>query len=323
MIFKGAASQQPCRYLYSGRLHNYLLRPRSELITSLWCTERRRPKYHIKKKKMALPTPTFVNFSALPPELRNQIWADALPRKDGRAIYPYRRWCWHPRPLSKSDTRYTENDDNLRLVFQFDLLYLPVTLPLAAVNREARSIALDWARRHGVKRRFYEELNSYMFVRHFIPNYDTLFIPGGSKTIEFCHEPWDRLPGGESAWYELQLRQLAVPEASLADGSALAIFDLFFCPLVLFVVIDAPSQLEWDGKESRYHRWELERRTRDAKGFVWHLDKAEFLWYDRTRLDEKKDVYSRLKQNLGDLATWLSENVVTKFEVRPVTVIKV
>ena len=67
---------------------------------------------------------TSPRLSSLPAELRNRIWRDALPDKDGPALYFYRKRCWCPRRLLKSDEGYDDSDEqsNLHLEFRHDLV---------------------------------------------------------------------------------------------------------------------------------------------------------------------------------------------------------
>lgn len=92
---------------------------------------------------------SFVLFSSLAAELRNQIWRDALPHHIGPALYSYRkRGCWCPRQLTESEPGYIAGNDDLNLAFEFrtDLLDddNQYHVPLFSVNREARSIVLAW-----------------------------------------------------------------------------------------------------------------------------------------------------------------------------------
>lgn len=105
---------------------------------------------------VATNSSTFPLFSSLPPELRNQIWCVAMPDKVGPAFYFYRKGCWCPRSLSKSDEEYgPEYDENILFFeFRYDLLDdAQFEVPLVFVNREARGIALAWVREQGIELR--------------------------------------------------------------------------------------------------------------------------------------------------------------------------
>lgn len=90
---------------------------------------------------------TFPHFSSLPPELRHQIWREALPDRDGPALYPYRTGDAYANP-----TRGNTDVCNVNFEFRHDLLGpVPVEVQqqLVFVNREARGIALAWVREQG------------------------------------------------------------------------------------------------------------------------------------------------------------------------------
>jgi hypothetical protein len=94
---------------------------------------------------------TFPLFSSLAPELRIQIWRDALPDRIKPALFFYRgQGCWCPRHLTEADNGWVppEGELNLGLDFRTDLLGddNQFRVPIYFVNREAHSIALAWLR---------------------------------------------------------------------------------------------------------------------------------------------------------------------------------
>lgn len=96
---------------------------------------------------------SFVLFSSLAAELRNQIWRDALPHHIGPTLYSYRkRGCWCPRRLTESEPGYIAGNDDLNLAFEFRTELLDddnqYHVPLFSVNREARSIVIAWLQEH-------------------------------------------------------------------------------------------------------------------------------------------------------------------------------
>ncbi|ELR08743.1 hypothetical protein VC83_00312 [Pseudogymnoascus destructans] len=136
---------------------------------------------------------TFPRFSELPPELRNQIWNDALLEKDRPALFPYIDGCWHPIDLSESDEGYIANTDNIRLEFNPALLDpIPIEVPVYFVNREAPGAALAWAHRQGVRIIFYTEEQRLVFGRLFDNEQDTLYV-ALSNFADFFVEPYNRL----------------------------------------------------------------------------------------------------------------------------------
>lgn len=269
---------------------------------------------------------SFSHFPRLPPELRLQIWHYLLPDKDGVALSPYRRWCWQPRRLSKSDERYSVDDeDNLEVIFRHDLINIEVKVPLFFVNREARSIALAWTRKQGIKLQFCEDRQCPVFVRPFDPLYDVLYI-AQDKIQDFCLEPWDRLEQpdsiGKTAWFSLYLANMAIPEGVVWEkGSELSdVFSLYSCPQTLYIIADEPPDLKADGMKVQ-HRWELDKTQ--GRPFIWNHEKGSLLLEEcEGEGIRSEDLYSRLKEDSKALETWLSENSVHTFEMRPVFAIK-
>lgn len=90
---------------------------------------------------------TFHPFPRLPFELRDQIWHDALPDDSGPTLYFYRgSGHWRPYRLPESDPGYRPGQDDMGLNFDTDLMDEDnqFQVPLAFVNREARTAALKW-----------------------------------------------------------------------------------------------------------------------------------------------------------------------------------
>lgn len=117
----------------------------------------------------ATPSPrTFLHFSALAAELRNEIWHEALPKKTERALAFWKLGCWRLRGAEP------------RLFFEFrhDRLETHVEKPLAFVNREARSIALPLIHEQGLRLNIRGDLHP-IFVRSFDYMVDVLYLGPG------------------------------------------------------------------------------------------------------------------------------------------------
>jgi len=178
----------------------------------------------------AIKPSTFQFFSSLSPELRDQIWREALP-KIGPTLHFYKRGCWCPRQLSQSDEGFYHengyNNEELNLWFELrnDLVEpAQFKLPLVFVNHEAREIALAWVKQQGdkIKMRISENTENEVireqvsdlradgnlvikncessrhgvrqdpvFVRPFDMIRDVLYI-GVDKWRDFLEEPSDR-----------------------------------------------------------------------------------------------------------------------------------
>ena len=137
---------------------------------------------------------TFPLFPRLPPELRVQIWRNALPDIRGFALYFYRKGCWYPRHLLPSEEGYDHerNDQNLHFDFRYDFLdNIQFELPLVFINREARHIAAGWISNYRIEIRTCEDKPSPIFVSSFDPIQDVLYV-GLDKWNEFSCEPIDR-----------------------------------------------------------------------------------------------------------------------------------
>lgn len=94
-----------------------------------------------------MATTVFPLFPALPFELRDRIWRNALPEPAGPALYLYRgKGCWVARRLTESDPGYIAGSDELGFDFRTDQLVYDnqFDVPLCFVNHEARRIALAW-----------------------------------------------------------------------------------------------------------------------------------------------------------------------------------
>jgi hypothetical protein len=88
----------------------------------------------------------FPLFPALPPELRNQIWCEALPDDVKPALFFPKNGLWGLRHLTEADWDYNPDWDEANWNFDWNhklLDKVQYEVPLVFVNREARSIALD------------------------------------------------------------------------------------------------------------------------------------------------------------------------------------
>ena len=274
---------------------------------------------------------TFPLFSRLPLELRDQIWRDALPENVGPALYPYRKGCWCPRRLSKSDKGYdSENDENnLNLEFRHDFLYdIHFELPLVSVNREARALALAWAREQGVTKRPRDDGRAPVFVRSFDPMRDALHV-SLDKWDDFLSEPDDRLfepdLSGQLVDIKSDIRRIAVPEAllrnELTSVAWLAdIFQYFFNVNVLFVVVDPQPDLQSTDDDPRVQqRWEFEKTQGAA--FIWDDERGGF---DSEGSEDVGDdaLHRLIEQTNEELGEELSKKSIHSFEIRPVFAVR-
>lgn len=136
------------------------------------------------------PAPVFHLFPRLPPELRLQIWRDALPAAVGPGLYSYKQGCWGPGALPQD---HPEHDSahpelNLTLEFRHDLLGRTGLDPaLASASREAREVALRWAAAQGGPETR-TSASGPLLVRAFDPGRDVLYV-SLDDWDGFCSEP--------------------------------------------------------------------------------------------------------------------------------------
>lgn len=271
---------------------------------------------------------TFPLFSSLSPELRNQIWRDALPVKVGPALYFYRKGCWCPRRLSKSNEGYDpENDENnLNFEFGHDLLDdVQFDVPLVVVNREARGIALGWVREQDIEIRPREDRQYPVFVRPFDPMRDALYI-ALDKWNDFLCEPDDRQfqPDlfGQLVDIKPDLTRIAVPEALLRSEiiTLPEMFRYFFHLKVLFIIVDAQSDLQSADNDMKVQRrWEFE--STQGRAFFWNDNRDSFDFGDSEYIGDEALCRLIEKANKG-LGEGLAKNHIRSFEIRPVFAIR-
>ena len=273
---------------------------------------------------VATNSSTFPLFSSLPPELRNQIWRDAVPDKVGPALYFYRKGCWCPRRLSTSDEGYDpENDENnLNFEFRHDLLHdAQFEVPLVFVNREARGVALAWVREQGIEIRPRENRQYPIFVRPFDPMRDALYV-ALDKWDDFLLEPHDRQfqPDlfEQLVTIEPDLTRIAVPEALLRSNvtTLSSMFQYFYLLKVLFIIVDAQPDLQSADNDMKVQRrWEFESTQGGA--FFWNDDRGSFAFGDSKYIGYEA-LYRLIEEANKGLGEWLAENHIRSFEIRPV-----
>ena len=220
----------------------------------------------------------FHKFQALPLELRNQIWRDALPENDEPALFPWKKGCWGPQRLRQSKKESNSDEQQCASIhFCGDLLdHVRVEVPLFFVNWEARDIAVAWMRKQNITVCYREGNQRYIFTRAFNPELDTLYIPP-KMIYDFLMEPFKRLDepdvhnrGGIIA---PSPTRIAVPAAILQSDSSsiLEIFGLYISLKELLVVVN--PQPDWENPEIQQVqgcRWEIERNK--GKAFFFNFE---------------------------------------------------
>lgn len=271
---------------------------------------------------------TFPLFTSLPPELRDQIWHDALPDKAGPALSFYKKGCWCPRYLSESDEGYDAKNDenNLKFEFRHDFLDdIQFEIPLIYVNREARDLALAWVRERGIEIRPREGRQYPVFVRPFDPMRDALYV-ALDKWDDFLREPDDRLFErdliDELVDSKPDLTLLAVPIALLRNEVA-SLVEMFryHCNLkVLLIIVDPQPDLQSADKDAKVqHRWDFESTQGGA--FFWNDDRGSF---DSVNSEDIGDeaVYRLMEEASRVLGEGFATEHIHSFEVRPVCAVR-
>lgn len=260
-------------------------------------------------------------FPNLPYELRHQIWNEALSEDDEPALFPYKKGCWQPRWLSESDVDYDARcEHNVNLEYHYDHLdHIEMEIPLAQVNREARSIALAWARGRGFDKHRSQEHGSHAFMRSFDPDRDALYV-AAEQLHDFSVEPYDRLFEPDLVNKNVSctpvIRHIAVPESLIKgdqptlDGEELD----WYIVSTLFIIDDAYAHVKSSDTKSR-RRFNLS--DGGQKALVWNREAKLFSWGtgESVRGD---DVYRSLEVYGEKLVTWLKNQHFRSFELKPV-----
>lgn len=291
-------------------------------------------------------------FPNLPPELRLQIWQDALPDQAGPGLYNYRPACWEPSTVPQRHY--------LALEFRHDRLGRTVLdTPLTSVSREARDVALAWAAEQDaveILRVMRRESSSSstcgrgplppLLVRRFDPRCDVLYV-SLDDWHRFYTEPHDRafepdMIGRDHA-VASQVTRVAVPEAFIREwGYYRHYFQEMFNPWQsiwqrLYIILDPqpdgflPAGGALAGTEDTDHiilpRWEIDEKP--VVELVWLSDKDQWTVseYENGCVDEW--LFALLASAAGELQQWLKyfrsemgQNQLDpwKFEIRAVSV---
>jgi hypothetical protein len=231
------------------------------------------------------PTPvTFPKFSALAGELRNQIWRYALPTADvlDPALTCFKPGCW----------RWQGAQPELEFVFRHEWLEIHIEVPLASVNREARSVALPRIRELGLVTKS-RSGQFPVFVRKFNPDEDAIYVKPGQldDVIMDAHKPqYDPWVEGRQWGTFSEYRKLAMSEASflttlfvegMEEGmegmEGIAELLQHACSVrEVLVVVDAPADLESASDHDRDVKplWKFIDAPGDA--FFWHRTTRRF-----------------------------------------------
>ncbi|KAJ3541799.1 hypothetical protein NM208_g2437 [Fusarium decemcellulare] len=255
----------------------------------------------------------FLPFSSLAPELRNQIWREAVPDLTGLGLCPYRNGLWLPKFLEPSDEEYLPGHDNIDLDIRHDLLSVQIEVSLYSVNHEARGVALAWIREQNIEIRLRN--HRPIFLRKFDISRDVLFI-ALDKMIDIELDPVNRMEQpdleGRSVTTHPNIRHFAIPEAAFRSDDSLRHLMDWYCGLnVLFVLVGA--QPDFEGQ------WELD--TRRGKSFIWDHERGGFKWGPGECLGDE-GLYKRIEEDQKGLDEEIRRLPMQSFEIRPIYAVR-
>lgn len=277
-------------------------------------------------------SPTFPLFSSLPPELRCQIWRDALPSKVAPALYFWRKGCWFPRRLTESEEGFDPVREELNLLFEFrhDLLdATQLKLALVSVNFEARGIALAWAREQGLAIHTSDGSHYPILACPFDHLARDVLYFTYDQWVGCIREQYDRMFEPDLVERNLDMRieisRIAVSEEVLrqSEFNILAeIFEQFFLVEVIFVICGAqPASQFVDSMVRVQQRWEFENAQGGA--FFWNRDRHGFDFRDGERMSVYEPVYKLIEEASEELVTDLTRSQIRTLEIRLAGAIKV
>ncbi|KAK7222200.1 hypothetical protein V2G26_010203 [Clonostachys chloroleuca] len=262
----------------------------------------------------------FHHFSLLPPEIRDQIWHDALPDATRPALFLYQKGCWRPRRLMPGDDDYdhVNEDCNLNMEFDYKLLTpAQYDIPLAFVNREARRHALGWIRAQGLDIR-HNENRRPSFIRYFDPDRDALYVPT-EKWWEFIREPINRQlqPDleGETIMLKTYVKHLAVSDSLLQMKASLGgVFEYYFKLEALYVFKEKALTAEFSrGSLKRHQVYEYHPLRRGM--FVWDVGRSKF-HYEEHKSDREEPTHRLIKKAAERLRKELAIEAYDGFQIQ-------
>lgn len=245
----------------------------------------------------------FTVFPKLITELRLGIWRMAMPAPLNRPLYPYKQGCWKVEDLGLEPDF---NGEDLHMIFDTSRLDpLDIDIPLYAVNRQARGVALEYIR----KQNLVASPDSTRFLRNFNPKTDTMFLP--TAEIEtFFVEQIDRAsdPSLENHHFSISrpvLSRLAVT----APGLEILKTDLgeFYdtaAPIDALYVVDVAhgSTYSLEELENAIKHTSLDlAETYDAR-LIWRSEKKE---WEADEIEQAPDstTWRRIVMGFDDPAT--------------------
>jgi len=268
---------------------------------------------------------SFPLFASLPPELREMVWQESLPKNLGACLFSYTKGCWQPRHLAPSDqgVDLQGGEHNPHYQFCTDMLRpKEFELPTAFVNHEARHVALRWFRRNGL--RFQLRDGSYpLAVRFFDPLRDVLFV----RDVDwdgFVREQTDRLfePDllGRVVMVDIQLQNIAVMEKTLREGKGWdMMYQDYYSVRKLFIIrddtfhdVDTTQGRGCNERPETYHWCEMEPNP--SKEYSWNGSDRNWDFCNED-VEEAREFWGMARKMLVELALQFQEDNTWDFEV--------
>lgn len=276
---------------------------------------------------------TFHPFLRLPPELRVIIWRESLPEQDVPALFFYKKGSWLATDAEKTNENDETEDDTISLSFHHYVLeHVPVRIPLASVNYEARSIALAWVREQGIQAVFCEKRQCYVFVRPFDPTRDAIYVSRATWD-DFCQEVEvciDELSDDGSLAHTISDVQHVVLPATILDNEFYAshLSELFWWNMnirSISFIIGTPPSLEMDAERENSgmstvmdRRWEL--RGGHDKAYIWDEKRNKFRRNRHAWVGGKR-LYNAIEYASSELASQIGHELASDFRIQPVYVV--
>ncbi|KAF4761372.1 hypothetical protein N7455_000907 [Penicillium solitum] len=273
---------------------------------------------------------TFHPFPRLPPELRLQIWRDALPEKDSPAFTPYKSSGWIPNPASEN---MDANNSPPIVEWEYHHEFLDqirVKIPLANVNHEARHAAIEWARKQGIEVIFHDYRECVVFLRPFDPMRDVIWISADTFFL-FTDECWgihtpDISPVNVSIPFKVG--RFAVSERVIMDRQCLKTLyntiSTFSGDVIMYIIAgEEPNSTAMFVDHTKVQpRWEL-CGAHEGEALVWHRNYKRFDSNGGLRILQDGS-YLRVLEASREIAKIIIEFMPNiNFEIRAVHAVRV
>ncbi|KAL8357541.1 hypothetical protein RB598_002379 [Gaeumannomyces tritici] len=281
------------------------------------------------------------------PTLREQVWREALPVKPGRPVlFPYVEGSWVRGSWSPDDEWYAEADgwDNLTSRFTTSSAsdIAVNNTPLLDVNREARRVAVAWARKRGYTvgcrggdgmttttttttvtdaNHDVDIPGALVITRPVDPSHDAIYIPTAEVGDNFVNAPWNLWTGtgGDGFQIDSRLVAVALPRALFSGDNDVLLFGLDM-PQWRLRLLYGPQPDVWSGS------WELRDNTiYDPGSFCWDSARRVFVYPEPVLSGAGEDMYKAVHgvaEMLGAEEAFRFSSVKPDFEIRLAHAIK-